>query len=47
MVNGVVADPNDYRNVFVIDGSNVYNSADTGATWKSITGNLPRALSIL
>jgi len=41
IVRGIVMDPQNYRRVFVLDSVNkVYGSADEGATWTELTGNL-------
>lgn len=41
IVRGIVMDPQNYRRVFVLDNANkVYGSADEGATWTDLTGNL-------
>ena len=41
IVRGIVMDPQNYRRVFVLDSVNkVYGSADEGATWIDLTGNL-------
>ena len=36
----ILINPNDCAAVYVADGSEVYASHDTGATWRRITGNL-------
>jgi hypothetical protein len=41
IVRGIVMDPQNYKRVFVLDSVNkVYGSADEGATWTELTGNL-------
>jgi hypothetical protein len=40
-VRGLVVDPNDWNTVFVADGAGVFRTADAGATWQDVTGNLP------
>jgi len=39
-VAAIVADPDQGNQAFVVDGSNVYRTTDTGASWASVTGNL-------
>jgi hypothetical protein len=41
VVRGIVMDPQNYKRVFVLDNANkVFGSADEGATWADLTGNL-------
>jgi len=41
IVRGIVMDPQNYKRVFVLDSANkVFGSADEGATWTNLTGNL-------
>ncbi|HEX6901200.1 MAG TPA: RTX toxin [Thermoanaerobaculia bacterium] len=40
-VNDIVLDPDDASRVFVTNTAAVYMSADAGATWTNLTGNLP------
>jgi hypothetical protein len=41
VVRGIVMDPQNYKRVFVLDSANkVFGSADEGATWTNLTGNL-------
>jgi len=41
VVRGIVMDPQNYKRVFVLDSDDdVYGSADEGATWTDLTGNL-------
>src|SRR6266446_4564956 len=40
-VRGIVMDPQNYQRVFVLDNANkVFGSADEGANWTDLTGNL-------
>lgn len=36
----IVLDPDDWRDAYVTDGSNVYRTTDAGTTWETITGDL-------
>jgi hypothetical protein len=43
MVETIVADPQDYRHVFVCDDSNqVWSSSDAGHSFRNLTANLPQ-----
>ena len=37
---GVATDPENWRNVAVVDGTSAFFSSDAGATWQDITGDL-------
>ena len=39
-VAAIVADPDQGNHAFVVDGTNVYRTTDTGASWTAVTGNL-------
>jgi photosystem II stability/assembly factor-like uncharacterized protein len=39
-IAGIAIDPNDPNVAFVMDYANVYRTADGGATWTKVTGNL-------
>lgn len=36
----IVLDPDDWRDAYVTDGSEVYRTTDAGTTWETITGDL-------
>lgn len=39
-VAAIVVDPDQGNHAFVVDGTNVYRTTDTGASWTAVTGNL-------
>jgi hypothetical protein len=39
-VRDIALDPDDWKSAYVVDSSHVFRSADAGATWTDITGNL-------
>jgi hypothetical protein len=39
-VQDIVLDPNNWHHFFVVDGVNVFETVNAGASWKDITGNL-------
>jgi hypothetical protein len=39
-VNGIALDPQNYKSAYVVDPSHVYFTANTGASWTDVTGDI-------